>query len=545
MPLFKESLQRLTETKYAGYILVLFVFFILRLLSVFSFYNGFLGNFETIATLFPSDGCIGRTMEYVPYHSWSVCLAALLHPVFLITLIFIYFPLAYKKRFLLLARDTFPASDRIMIFISAFILSWELCTYDYNYYLDSAFYFDRFILILLPFLIIRYPVTIPLYVAFAFVYRSQFNYPVDGFDLFDKRLLFDILLMFTALIYVKLYFPKIRMPFFFFVMCIVASNYFMSGAIKIVMSPHGYEWLRYNKISDLFINVHARGWLAGYDPDFIQKCWRFLETNNVLLQSLILILELAAVFLFRNIKFAITLLVLLSLMHLGIFLAGSMLFWKWIVIDLSLAVLLWKYKVRFKEFFSGRMVLISCVIILSSVIWLKPYTIGWFDTPYNQYFTYEAEDENGNMAEVGKNELNPYHQWFQYDKFLFLVDKTCLQMSGFGYVKKYVLKKQLDTIPPSRLPFVEEEFGKNTYRAEQSEAFNDFIATFFKNRNRRSEQLFLTIFHPPHHLYNRPSGKGLGSLGKIKKFRVIYNISHNENGRVVPVEREIIDEIII
>jgi hypothetical protein len=545
MPAIKESLRRLSETRYGGLILVLAVFLVLRLLSVFTFYNGFLGNFDRMAVSVLSEGIVGKLMRHVPYHSWSVCLSALLHPVFLTVLVLIYSPLIYKKRFQLTDPANFHRSEKLLIFISAFILAWELCTYDYNYYLGSAFYFDRLLLIALPFLIIRFPFLVPLYVAFAFVYRSQFNYPAGGFDLFDKRLLFDILLMFTALGYARLYFPKIRTPFFYFVICIIASNYFMSGIIKIIMSPHGYEWLLYNKISDLFINVHARGWLAGYDPAFIQKYWVLLEKYNILLQSIILVIELAAIFLFRNIRFAIILLILLALMHVGIFLAGSMLFWKWIVIDLSMALLLWKYKLYYQELFSKKMVLTSGFIIITSVVWLKPYTIGWFDTPYNQYFTYEAEDEQGKIAEVGKNELDPYHQWFQYDKFLFLVDKTCLQMSGFGYVKKFGLKRQLDTIPPPQLPMLEEEYGKNTYREEQAEDFEDFIRTYFTNRNLRQEKLFVTKLQPPHHLYNKPAGPGLHSLGKIKKFRIIYNISHNENGRPVPVDRQVIDEIII
>jgi hypothetical protein len=545
MPSFKENLHRLAETRSGGIVLVLLVFLVLRSLSVFAFYNGFIGNYDSMAASFSSEGCIARTLRYIPYHSWSVCLAALLHPVFLITLLIIYLPLLLKKQFRLVGPGTFLKSDKILIFISAFILSWELCTYDRNYYLDSAFYFDRVLLILLPFLMVRYAALIPLYVAFAFVYRSQFNYPAGGFDLFDKRLLFDILLMFTSLAYVKSYFPKTGFHFFYFVICIIASNYFMSGVIKILMSPHGYEWLLYNKISDLFINVHARGWLRGYDETLIQRLWHFLEKYNLFLQSLILVLELSAIFLFRNIRLAIGLLLFLALMHFGIFLVGSMLFWKWMVIDLSLAFLLWKNRMIYKELFSKRTLLISTVIIMTSIVWLKPYTIGWFDTPYNQYFTYEAEDELGNTAEVGKNELDPYHQWFQYDKFLFLVDKTCLQISGFGYVKKFLVKRNLDTIPPSKLPLLEEEFGKNAYREEQADAFNDLIRNYFTNRNHYPHPLLITKLRPPYHLYNSPSGRGLGSLGKIKKFRVIYNISHNENGKAIPVERQIIDEIII
>ena len=541
----KENLHRWSQAKYADFILVLLTFMVLRLLSVYGFYNGFLENFDKLASVFPKEQTVAKIIRYVPYHSWSICLAALLHPLFLIILVLVYIPVIYKKRFLIMDQVSFAKADKVLIFICAVLLSWELCTYDYNYYLDSAFFFDRLVLFLLPFLIVRYPLLVPLYVAFAFVYRSQFNYPVSGFDLFDKRVLFDILLMFTSVAYVRLYIPKTTVSFFYFVICIVGSNYFMSGIVKIFMSPHGYDWLLSNKISDLFINVHARGWLAHYDEAFIRKCWILLEKYNVLLQFLILVLELAAVFLLRNIRYAFILLIMLCLMHFAIFLVGSMLFWKWMLVDLSLAVLLWKHRGDYRELFSKRMFWCSVVIIVASAAWLKPYTIGWFDTPYNQYFTYEAEDKYGKVVELGKNELNPYHQWFQYDKFLFLVDKPCLQMSGFGYVKNYRVKQCLDTIPPDQLSSLEEKFGKNGFSGEKAEAFRNFIRTYFASRNRRKCELFLTKLRPPHHIYNQAPGEGLEALDEIKKFRVIYNIIHNEQGKIVPVEKHIIEEIII
>ncbi|MBP7808983.1 MAG: hypothetical protein KA163_06805 [Bacteroidia bacterium] len=442
-------------------------------------------------------------------------------------------------------KDLFLKHDKVIVFAASFILSWELCTYDYNYFLNSAFYFDRLLLIILPFLIWRFPILTPLYVGFAMVYRSQFNYPVDGFELFDKRLLFDVLLMYVALAYVKIYFKKANIHFVYLVLCIIASNYFISGVSKITMSPRGYEWLLNNNLSDLFLNVHARGWLCDYTEETIRSISNFLNDNSVLLQSIILVLELSALILLKNIRLCIGLLVLLCLMHFGIFLAGSMLFWKWMVMDLVLAIVLWRKKKYFEElFFKKKMFTTSVLIIFSSVIWLRPYTIGWFDTKVNQYFTYEAEDENGKIAEVSKNELNPYHQWFQYDRFLFLVNKKCLPVSGFGYTNQYRLKARLDTALIETIPWLQAKYGINHFDSLKYQKFNSFIKTYFNNKNEiQSTNFFLGKLRPPHHLNNCVLGDELKSLGKIKTFRVIYNLTQNKNGYLLPVTKQVVDEI--
>ena len=333
--------------------------------------------------------------------------------------------------------------------------------------------------------------------------------------------------------------------FVYLVLCIIASNYFISGVSKITMSPRGYEWLLHNNLSDLFLNVHARGWLCDYDTGTIKNISHFLDSNSGLLQSLILVLELSALIIFKNIRLCIVLLFLLCIMHFGIFLVGSMLFWKWMVIDIVLAVILWRRKKYFEELlFTKKMFTTSILIIFSSVIWLRPYTIGWFDTKVNQYFTYEAEDESGKIAEVSKNELNPYHQWFQYDRFLFLVNIKCLPISGFGYTNQYAVKARLDTITIEQLGDYQTESGKNQYDKAKFQKFNSFIKTYFTNWNNFvSPGLTITKLSPPHHLNNCVSGGGLGTMGKIKKFRVLYNISYNENGEVSHLIKQVVDEI--
>lgn len=545
MNYIRTKLNGLASKKHADLVFVLIIFLFLRLLSAFVFYNGFIINFKKIASLFEND-VVNKILLYVPYHSVSILLGALLHPFFLIALIVFTIPVIINYKIIRLFEV--DRTDKLIIVFSAFILSWELCTYNYNYYLNSGFYFDRLLLIIFPFLIWRLPLLAPFYIAFALVYRSQFNYPVDGFELFDKRLLFDVIIMFTSFTYIRIYIPHSKIKFIYLVLCIIASGYFATGVAKLAISPNGYEWLLDNKVSDLFLNVHARGWLANASDETISSIYFFLNKYNTIFQFIVLLIELSAIFLLRNIKTAMFLLISFCFMHLAIFAVGSMLFWKWMAIDVLMAYLLFKKQHELKSIlFSKSSFITSVFIVITSFIWLRPYAIGWFDTRANQFFTYEIENGNGEIIEINKNDFNPYHQWIQYDRFTFLSDTKLLPISGFGYTGNYYFKQVIDSFPLKYISILKDKLGVNHYDSIKKKSFDDFIRVFFNNRNKsKIKNEWWTYLKPPHHLNNSvKNSNGLQDVETVKKLRVILNTSYISGNKSVILSKSIIDEIII
>lgn len=543
--MIRTQLNKLSRSHYGKIFLVLSLFLALNLVSLFVFYNGFLINFNLINKRIFGENVPGF-LSFVPYHSFSILLSSLLHPLFLFGLIILYFPIVFYRRSFLSSVFNYQNSERLLVFAAAFMLTWELVTYNYNYYLDSAFYFDRILLITLTFALLRSPLLVPLYIAFAFVYRSQFNYSVAGFELFDKRLLFDILIMFVSFRYIKYFIRDFKFSFVWLVLCIVASNYFYTGLAKIIMSPHGYEWLAQNNLADLFLNVHLRGWLANVDEATITSIWSFLNSWHIPLQILVLITELSSLFLLRSKKLTLVILSASFIMHLCIFCSGSMLFWKWMLIDAVLIYLVAKNKnvvqeLKYKVLFGS-----SVLMIAFAFIWLRPLMIGWFDTPVNQYFTYEVEDKNGTTYQLTKNEMNPYHQWFQYDHFLFLVKPPTIPITGFGYTYNYDLFKRLKHDSIFSPKQVIDEYGVDHYDSLKTKAYFEFIRTYFKNRNRRlGDHVFLTYFKAPYHLYGSSGGLLYHDQMPVIKFKVIYNLTFCSAGKVTYVEKSILHEVAI
>jgi hypothetical protein len=538
------AFQNYTRSFGQQIVFVLLAFTFYRIVGSTAFYYGFLQSYAKLNSIFFSSP--PSFLSGVPFYSGSILFSSLLHPYFLLTLLLFYLPF-FLNREDLTEKLSYNPITRIIVFTSAFILVWELCTCNYNFYLNSAFYLDRVVLIVLAFALLRFPVLTPLFVAFAYVYRAQFNFPVDGFELFDKRLLFDILMMYTVFMYAKLVVEELKVHFIFFVLCIVASNYFMSGVEKIIMSPHGYEWLIYNDQVDLFNNVHLRGWLAKAGKGTIAGISNFVEHGGTIFQTLVLVLELSALFLLRWRKLAIALLISFALMHLGIFAFGSMLFWKWISIDVLLALILIRNtKILDDNIFTRSYFIASLFIILSSMFWLRPIMIGWHDTPFNQYFTYEVEDATGKVYDLDKNGMDPYHQWFQYDRFLFLVNKPVLPISGFGYTGKYKVAKKIKEVGKEGYLDLEAQFGKNNFDYAQKQKYENFIKVYFKNRNGRLLQFFfLNKLAAPHHLYSSVSGNEYLDQAPVKKFRVIFNQVYTQDHKPVILNKEVVDEIAI
>lgn len=525
-------------------LLVLIVFALCRILSIGVFYEGFLKNFSWLNDHLFGAGHAPAFLSRVPYHSASLFLGALCNPLFAGLLLAFYLPFIIKRKNIKRISAYDQKSDRYLVFIPALLLAWELSTYDYNYYLDRAFYFDRIGLLLLALLLWRYPLLTPLYIALAFVYRSQFNYQVEGFTLPDKRFLFDMMIMYMVVLYVRLSVPDFKIPFLFFAAVIIASNYFMSGAFKLLSSPHLIDWPLFNDPGDLFLNVHYRGWLARAGEQTIQGMHHFLTTWGRWLQLLVLLLEIGSLFVLRNRRTAMFLFASLGSMHIGIFIFGSMLFWKLIIVDLILFLAF--LDKRSEIIFKGNIFPVSMLVILGSGLWLSPLHIAWHDTPFNQYFTYEVVDATGQTREIEKNEMNPYHQWFQYDKFLFLVDRPTLTVSGFGYTGAYRLSRKIKKAGVENFSLLEENEGRNRFDTQQKKEFDSFIRTYFSNRNRRlNESFFPKMLSAPHHLYNWSAGDAYHNQSPVRLFRVIFNQVYSVGGKPQQISRETVDEVSI
>lgn len=502
-----------------GYMMVHFIAFGI-------FYNGFTSSFELIANQLPSwVSFLKLNLVYQPFNSNILLFSALKSGLFLCVAYLFLHPFVWDAKQTKWSEYEYGYWIKIFCFFVALVLCWELTTYDFNYYLNSGFYLDRILLIVFTIGMLYHPLFIPVFIITALLYRSQFNFPIGGFPLFDKRVLFDLLLL-SYVFFVTNKFLKIKTSvFFLFVFCIIGGNYFSTFQAKILNSPHGYEWLIENKLNWLFLNAHARGWLNFLSEESWFQFAGFLEKWSVFLQAIVLIIEGSAIVLLFKRSLTKYLLLGFAIMHLAIFLIGSMLFWKWMAIDLFLTLFLWKAPVGLlNELFSKSYKWASVLIIFFSSLLFQNYLIGWHDTPYNQLYTYQVECEDGNTYEFPKNDFNPYHQLIQHDKFNYLNPYKTLRISGFGYASKYPLAQVVRAASWEEVIQLKEKYGKVELDEMGVERYVEFMREYFKNYNERlTESQFYTSLSAPHHIYNNVVGNQYKKQSKVKLLRVFYN----------------------
>jgi hypothetical protein len=220
----------------AGYALLHYLIF-------HGFYWGFLGSYERLSQLFDHYLSIAIPgMNHIPFHGFSLILSGLSHPISAIVFVLFLFPLIWYWKKLSWNRFGYQCYLKTIVLVAAFVLCWELVTYDYNYYLDTGFNIDRILLFLLLVGIWFHPIFASFFAVAALVYRAQFNYPIDGFVLLDKQVLFDALILFTCFLWFRIIRALPSSFYLWVLLCLMGSNYFYPLLGKLFISPHGYEW---------------------------------------------------------------------------------------------------------------------------------------------------------------------------------------------------------------------------------------------------------------------------------------------------------------
>jgi len=479
-----------------------------------------------------------------PYHSDSMFIGALTNPGFAIAVIALSAPLiVFHKK---LGWSNFEHYHLLKFFILLItgITAWEFSTYDYNYYLDQSHYFDRFLLIMLGVLLYFHPSFVSLFLILSLIITSQFQYPVGGFTLTDKRALFDILLLFNCFLYLRLIIKIETITFIFLLLCMHASNYFIPGLIKLQISPHLYEWLLFNEMHMIVVNPLIKGWLVFFERDIMENLISLIKTFRVPFLIGSILIELSGLILIFRKKLSIILLVFFILLHLGILLGSGIFFWQWILIDLGFIYLLLKLpKDQIKALFNKKLFLTSLVIIIFSQLYFKPHQLGWFDTRLNHTFNFEVVDDQGNTYNLQKTSMAPYDMLFHFDRLLYHVDAKFLAATGWA-VDDYSLFVKIKEGGIKSIQQLEEEYGTNHYDEKKVSAFSAFVKTYFKHKNKRlNQKLWISYFHPPYHVYSIVEGDKYEEHSPVHRMNVIFFQTYYDGEKVNVLQERKVQQI--
>ncbi|PCJ86706.1 MAG: hypothetical protein COA57_05715 [Flavobacteriales bacterium] len=528
----KQLIRSIQQRPAFATLLMLPVYFVFHTVFFQVFYEGRLGFSQTTLHIDFAN------QLHESYYSFSILAnyLSVFVPAFVFALLLLPLCLFYRK----IKWNQIEAGNYFRWFVLAItaVLLWFLESYDYNYYIDNGHEADRLLLLVLALLVFYHPLFVSPFTVLALLFRSQFDFPVGGFPLFDIRLLFDLLIMFYCYLLFRIIFNLRAVNLLLLTCCLLASNYFFSGVKKLFNSPFSDTWAVSNNLGDLLTNCSLRGWPVS------NGVISFANEYSVLLQLIVIAIELSALFILFRKKVSIFILLGIIIMHESIFALTGLFFWKWMLVDAALIALLLLLPKNFlDELFSKSNFRLSLCIIAIAFFFFSPLKISWHDTPFTQFFSYEAVGESGKIYPMNKNDFKPFDQYFQYDALLYLVNESLLPVSGFGYTPAYQTARAIRQTNSEKIGEVEKTLGKNYFDEQKANDFDSFIRKYFKTLNKRMEKHTVNLIAAPAHVMHAENQKYLQPDEKVVQLRVIFVKYFNVKGKPVKLEEKTIRQI--
>ena len=403
---------------------------------------------------------------------------------------------------------------RVLIGFLCLVFAWAYSTYEYNVYFDRWHALDRALLAALAACTLLHPAFVTPFLALLVAVAGQFQVPLGGFTWTDKILPFEVLLLFV--VHAQLW--ALRRPcvpaFVSLAIVLTAAHYVVPAFGKLAVL-----WPLRDEIHALVACAHMNGWFAAAGEERVLAVLALLRPLAPLLRAGAIVLELAPVLLAWRVRAYRYVLPGCVLLHLGIFLASGIFFWKWILLDAALFAFLWRAGPELLERVSEQRRL-AAVSLVTAPLWLSPVDLTWFDTRLTYCFELDAVGESGTVYRVSRDFLAPYDVVFAQNRFAYLTHRATL-VGTFGSTADHALAEALRNASPAEIDRMEAA-AESAFDAERALVFDDFVRTFFGNLNRRgSERNAFGWFAAPHHIRLQRRGRVYALQEPVTEVRVV------------------------
>ena len=436
---------------------------------------------------------------------------------------------------------TVDPSQRVKMLLGCVtgILAWTFSTYDYNLYFDQGHLFERIGLVLLGMGVWWRPTFLAPFLMLVYLITHQFDAPVSC-TWTDKRALFDVLALGVAYLTVRLWRNLSPNVLLMAILALVGANYFIPGWAKMIAG-----WPFVERLDNLFVSSYLNGWWGQVSEGTILSIANTVARWNWFFVWSSLILELAAVLMLWNRPACVALLLGCVGLHGMIFLSTGILFWKWILLDLILSVVV-LIRDPDQEFplFSRNVRWWGVGLVAFSPLYFSPIWLGWYDTELTDLYHLQVVGDSGKTYNMPRNWLTPYEVFFAQDKFHFLIpDKVVV--GRYGTTPSWEVMRRLDGRPtPEQAQQVCEELGESEYSEKKIAAFDRFFTRYFETWNKGRRPHFVpTWLQTPHHIHAVVPGPVWEGQENVTQVRVVHVRGLYQRDRVVELARQVVHEI--
>jgi len=455
-------------------------------------------------------------------------------------------------------------ADNSYIKIKYFILfifsiyAWGIITLDYNLYFDQAYHLDRIVLLVLFALSFRFPVAFVYFMIFSLLFFNQVSYPSFECDfprnyVYTKPLL-EILILFIVFMFVKRVYKQFSiLVFLIVVICFHASNYFIPGLGKVLLGEQYIDWIWVNDLSNIFVAKYSQGWLATLlSIEQLQVIVKWISAFSVPMQLFTLIIQTIVLFVFINKRFTLILFISFELLHLGIFMASGIFFWRWILLNLSIIYIINSLDMdEIKKVFNAKIMLFAMPFIFLGFGFFHSYWLAWYDTPLNNFHKVYATAEDGERYEIDNNLFAPYDRAFYRNTLNCFIDAPL--KSRWDTTHRDVMKELTTLSHQENMDFLKDEvfkfeqkYGQNEFDIKEQEKSIAFFKVFFKNLNNyQNQKIIWNEVSPMRNMYRLFDWDSpLNKSSKIVKIEVVFYknfYSHRHNKLLFLEEKSLVE----
>jgi hypothetical protein len=246
---------------------------------------------------------------------------------------------------------------------------------------------------------------------------------------------------------------------------------------------------------------------------------RWCRASNELCQVATLVIEIGAICIFFHKRVTITLLLAFVGLHIGIFAASGIFFWKWIVVNVTVLFVLWRLTTEQKQqLYSWTARFTSVLLIILAPYFFSPLVLAWWDTRYSTRFEIEAIGESGQIYPLRRHAMAPYDLTFSQNDFFYLSPQPVVT-GVYGSTMDFALATELKY--GKSIAELQEKFGKMRYNADMASRFDDFLQTYFRHLNTQLDcRLLLERLPAPFHIWSGDFPNGYARQERIRELRV-------------------------
>lgn len=426
-------------------------------------------------------------LDEAAYRSFSITLAAMTTPKLAVPVLVPAAVVVWLRRGLRWGDVPDGPLVRIVLLAAAGTLVVSLAFYEPNWFLGRSHLVDRALLVGLFVLVVWRPIALVPFIILAGVMTFQFAVPLGRYTLNDKRLVVDVVILFCLATGAGIMHRAGGVRAFIGAVGVLLVSWYLVAAVGKI----NLRWLQREELANMTRSAHLIGWLPGSTAGRVAE---LVARTDWLLIPAAIVVELATILFLLGRRPALAALLALPGLHLMVFLLSGIFFWKWMILEAALIVLVVRCRKETFSTFGPALVILALPFAFLSPRLFGVATLAWYDTSYSVNLELEAVGTSGAVYRVDRDDMAPYELLLTQGRLGFLARPGIVIGSSGTALSWEVASRIRQARTASDISEIEGQYAVSQYREASALVFDRFVRTRFQHWSDQPP------LRPPHHI---------------------------------------------